>query len=159
MFLANSAYVQASVLWVTLTPLLFKFHSYATTRYGEAVAHMYVLHLLRLLAAKNRRLWTCPWSMTIQNSTIAHRIAICLIGICYVLLYHVARLSCSICSNGDVGKHSSHGCRPLETSHAAPEAKVDPIVYTPPALRPGCAGWYPEHGKAWENWGVPAYVP
>ncbi len=49
--------------------------------------------------------------------------------------------------------------RPLETSLAAPEARVDPMVYTPPALRKGAVGWYPEHGKAWENWGVPAHVP
>ncbi|CAL8472023.1 g11565 [Coccomyxa elongata] len=87
-FLANSAFVQASLLWVTLTPLLYKFHSYARARYGEAVAHM-----------------------------------------------------------------------PLETALAAPEARVAPMVYTPPSLRPGASGWYPEYGKAWENWGVPLYVP
>lgn len=39
-FLANSAYIQASLLWVTVTPVLYKFHSYARARYGEAVAHM-----------------------------------------------------------------------------------------------------------------------
>ena len=39
-FLANSAFIQASVLWVTLTPLLYSFHRYARGRWGEAVAHM-----------------------------------------------------------------------------------------------------------------------
>ncbi|EIE23620.1 hypothetical protein COCSUDRAFT_63147 [Coccomyxa subellipsoidea C-169] len=87
-FLANSAFVQASILWVTVTPLLYKFHSYARARYGEAVAHM-----------------------------------------------------------------------PLETALAAPEARVAPVVYTPASLRPGASGWYPEYGKAWENWGVPLYTP
>jgi hypothetical protein len=24
--------------------------------------------------------------------------------------------------------------------------------------RPGCVGWFPEYGKAWEHWGMPAYV-
>lgn len=47
----------------------------------------------------------------------------------------------------------------METALAAPEATVAPIVYTPPSLRPGARGWYPEYGKAWENWGVPLYVP
>ncbi len=27
-----------------------------------------------------------------------------------------------------------------------------------PLCRPGCAGWYPECGKAWENWGAPVYT-
>ena len=44
------------------------------------------------------------------------------------------------------------GCRPLETAHTAPQAKVDPHVYMPPQLREGAAGWYPEYGKPWENW-------
>ncbi len=39
-FLANSAFVQACVMWVTLMPLLFRFHHYARTRYGSAVSHM-----------------------------------------------------------------------------------------------------------------------
>lgn len=47
---------------------------------------------------------------------------------------------------------------PLETAALAPLANVPPDMYMPPALRPGCPGWYPEYGKAWENWGVPAYV-
>ena len=47
--------------------------------------------------------------------------------------------------------------RPLETAFDAPPAYVEPIVYTPPALRPGAAGWWPEYGKAWTNWMVPAY--
>ena len=43
-------------------------------------------------------------------------------------------------------------CRPLETAHTAPDARVDPTVYTPPQLRQGAFGWYPEYGKPWENW-------
>ena len=39
-FLANSAFIQTCVLWVTLIPLLYKFNRYAKTRYGAAVAHM-----------------------------------------------------------------------------------------------------------------------
>ena len=39
-FLANSAFTQACVMWVTLIPLLFRFHHYARTRYGSAVSHM-----------------------------------------------------------------------------------------------------------------------
>ena len=39
-FLANSAYIQACVMWVTLIPSLFKFNRYAKARYGEAVSHM-----------------------------------------------------------------------------------------------------------------------
>ena len=42
-FLANSAFTQACVMWVTLIPLLFKFNRYAKARYGEAVSHMYAL--------------------------------------------------------------------------------------------------------------------
>ncbi|KAG2489475.1 hypothetical protein HYH03_012111 [Edaphochlamys debaryana] len=36
-------------------------------------------------------------------------------------------------------------------------AAVDPLVYTPPALRPGAIGWYPEQGKVWEKHGVPRH--
>ncbi|CAK0783273.1 hypothetical protein CVIRNUC_006472 [Coccomyxa viridis] len=86
-FLANSAYIQACIMWVTLIPSLFKFNRYAKARYGEAVSHM-----------------------------------------------------------------------PLETAHTAPDARVDPTVYTPPQLRQGAFGWYPEYGKPWENWWLPAYV-
>lgn len=46
---------------------------------------------------------------------------------------------------------------PLEVAACAPEAYVDPVVYTPPALRQRCAGWYPGIGTAWENWGMPQY--
>ena len=47
---------------------------------------------------------------------------------------------------------------PLEAAAAAPRAEVEAIVYTPPALRPRCAGWWPEAGKAWEGWKAPLYV-
>ncbi|KAK9817083.1 hypothetical protein WJX72_009273 [[Myrmecia] bisecta] len=47
---------------------------------------------------------------------------------------------------------------PLEMATAAPHATVDPMIYTPPALRPGAYGWYPEYGKAWEYWGAPTYT-
>ena len=39
-FLANSAFTQACVMWVTLIPLLFRFHHYARARYGDAISHM-----------------------------------------------------------------------------------------------------------------------
>ncbi|KAL0050236.1 hypothetical protein WJX82_006955 [Trebouxia sp. C0006] len=84
--LSNSAFVQASILVATMTPIIYKFYRYCSIRYGHAVAHM-----------------------------------------------------------------------PLETAAAAPRADVDPLVYMPPALRPGAAGWYPEYGKAWEAWGAPTY--
>ncbi len=42
-FLANSAYIQACIMWVTLIPSLFKFNRYAKARYGEAVSHMCAL--------------------------------------------------------------------------------------------------------------------
>lgn len=60
---------------------------------------------------------------------------------------------------GIVGRPGKCMRRPLETALAAPEARVAPVVYTPASLRPGASGWYPEYGKAWENWGVPLYVP
>ena len=34
--LANSAFVQASLLWITLTPVIFKFNRYCKLRFGEA---------------------------------------------------------------------------------------------------------------------------
>lgn len=74
--LANSAYAQATVLWITMTPLLYKFNAYCEVRYGSAVRHM-----------------------------------------------------------------------PLETAAAAPPASIPAVVYMPPALRKGAAGWYPEFGK------------
>ena len=39
----------------------------------------------------------------------------------------------------------------------APRIHVDPQLYTPVPLRPGAAGWFPEHSKAWIGWGVPRY--
>ncbi|KAK9836955.1 hypothetical protein WJX81_002590 [Elliptochloris bilobata] len=84
--LANLAYVQASLMWITLTPIIFKFNRYCKLRFGEAVRNI-----------------------------------------------------------------------PLEVAACAPEAYVDPIIYTPPALRQRCAGWYPGIGTAWENWGMPQY--
>ena len=36
MLLANSAFVQASLLWITLTPIIFKFNRYCKLRFGEA---------------------------------------------------------------------------------------------------------------------------
>ncbi|BDA42899.1 probable CSC1-like protein ERD4 at C-terminar half [Coccomyxa sp. Obi] len=47
---------------------------------------------------------------------------------------------------------------PLLLAAGAPPATIDPAIYTAPALRPGCAGWYPEYNKAWEHWGMPAYA-
>eukprot|EP00198_Chlamydomonas_reinhardtii_P010247 XP_001699584.1 ERD4-related membrane protein [Chlamydomonas reinhardtii] len=35
--------------------------------------------------------------------------------------------------------------------------RVDPLVYMPPALRPGALGWYPEQGKVWEKYGIPKH--
>lgn len=48
--------------------------------------------------------------------------------------------------------HTKHV--PLESATSAPRASVDPAIYIPPALRHGCAAWYPEVGKAWEAWGA-----
>ena len=76
MLLANSAYAQATILWITMTPALYKFASYCEVRYGMAVRHM-----------------------------------------------------------------------PIETAAAAPPASIPAVVYMPPALRKGAAGWYPEFGK------------
>ncbi|KAK9864060.1 hypothetical protein WJX84_009179 [Apatococcus fuscideae] len=47
---------------------------------------------------------------------------------------------------------------PLETAANAPSAHIDPFIYMPPALRSRAQGWYPECGKAWETWGMPAYT-
>lgn len=47
---------------------------------------------------------------------------------------------------------------PLESAIGAPLATVDPLMYIPPALRHGCAGWYPEVGKAWEAWNAAVYT-
>lgn len=47
---------------------------------------------------------------------------------------------------------------PLEMAQMAPAAQVDPNVYLPPSLVPGCAGWHPEYMKAWVGWGAPAYT-
>jgi len=47
---------------------------------------------------------------------------------------------------------------PLEMANLAPPAVIDPKVYTPPALIPGCAGWHPEYNKAWEGWDAPRYT-
>ncbi|KXZ47357.1 hypothetical protein GPECTOR_36g8 [Gonium pectorale] len=47
---------------------------------------------------------------------------------------------------------------PLSLAMAAPPAAVDASVYLPPALREGAAGWYPESGKVWEQYGIPKYV-
>jgi len=74
--LANSAYAQATILWITMTPMLYKFNGYCEVRYGSAVRRM-----------------------------------------------------------------------PLETASTAPTASIPAVVYMPPALRKGAAGWYPEFGK------------
>eukprot|EP01025_Chloroclados_australasicus_P060634 TRINITY_DN7799_c1_g4_i1.p1 TRINITY_DN7799_c1_g4~~TRINITY_DN7799_c1_g4_i1.p1 ORF type:complete len:584 (+),score=30.17 TRINITY_DN7799_c1_g4_i1:939-2690(+) len=47
---------------------------------------------------------------------------------------------------------------PLEIANSATDAYIDPLIYTPPALRPQSAGWHPEVGKAWESWGMPMYT-
>jgi hypothetical protein len=52
--------------------------------------------------------------------------------------------------------HTKHV--PLESAVGAPRATVDPAMYIPPALRHGCAGWYPEVGKAWEAWDARVYT-
>lgn len=44
---------------------------------------------------------------------------------------------------------------PIATVREAPRCEVDPLLYTPPALRPGGKGWFPEHSKAWLGWGAP----
>ncbi len=39
-FLANAAYVQATLMWFLLTPFLFKFNRYCHQRFGKAVQRM-----------------------------------------------------------------------------------------------------------------------
>ncbi|KAK9822983.1 hypothetical protein WJX81_000456 [Elliptochloris bilobata] len=55
--------------------------------------------------------------------------------------------------------HSGETEAPLLLAATSPPATIDPALYMPPALRPRCAGYFPEVGKAWEHWGVPAYYP
>jgi hypothetical protein len=31
-------------------------------------------------------------------------------------------------------------------------------MYTPPCLRPGAVGWFPEQGKIWEKYGLPKFL-
>jgi hypothetical protein len=38
--LANAAYIQATLMWFVLTPFLYKFNRYCTTRFGKAVRNM-----------------------------------------------------------------------------------------------------------------------
>ncbi|PNH06577.1 hypothetical protein TSOC_007019 [Tetrabaena socialis] len=46
---------------------------------------------------------------------------------------------------------------PLTMVASEPPAWLDPLVYMPPALRPGAVGWYPEQGKVWEKYGIPKH--
>ena len=86
-FIVNQAYLQGSLLWMTLLPLIYHFATGVSARYGAAVERT-----------------------------------------------------------------------PLEAAASAPAARLDPIVYTAPALRRGAAGWSPEAGKVWEGWNAPLYV-
>lgn len=49
---------------------------------------------------------------------------------------------------------------PLQSAAAGPTiADIDELrrVYTPPPLRRGAIGWFPEWGKVWEKYGIPRY--
>ena len=52
-----------------------------------------------------------------------------------------------------------HGMRemPLLVAHMAPRARVPATVYVPPPLQANGFLWHPEHNKAWEFAGLPAY--
>ena len=45
----------------------------------------------------------------------------------------------------------------LEPASDKPWATIDGRAYLPPALKAGCAGWYPQSGRAWVGWGMPRY--
>ncbi|GIL51096.1 hypothetical protein Vafri_7150 [Volvox africanus] len=44
---------------------------------------------------------------------------------------------------------------PLEATVAAPYARVEPWVYTPPPLLTNLAGWHPDWSKCWMGWNMP----
>ncbi|EFJ49655.1 hypothetical protein VOLCADRAFT_104236 [Volvox carteri f. nagariensis] len=44
---------------------------------------------------------------------------------------------------------------PLEATVAAPPARVEPWVYTPPPLLSNLAGWHPDWSKCWMGWNMP----
>ncbi len=46
---------------------------------------------------------------------------------------------------------------PLTLVANEPRARVSPLVYLPPALRPGALGWHPQQGRVWEKYGIPRY--
>ncbi|EFJ41164.1 hypothetical protein VOLCADRAFT_98840 [Volvox carteri f. nagariensis] len=47
---------------------------------------------------------------------------------------------------------------PLSVVASEPRGvRLSPLVYMPPALRPGAVGWYPEQGKVWEKYGIPKH--
>lgn len=47
---------------------------------------------------------------------------------------------------------------PLWAVHNSGRAHVDPVMYTPPPLRPRAEGWHPEWGKCWQYWMIPRYT-
>ena len=53
------------------------------------------------------------------------------------------------------GQALSHAA--LEPASAQPHATIDGSVYLPPALKPGCVGWFPQGGRAWIGYGMPRY--
>ena len=68
--------------------------------------------------------------------------------------------------------HDAHKCvhvALLLSSTFVPVSSADWLVDTCALLRgvcegcatmcrPGCSGWHPEYGKAWEHWGMPRYT-
>jgi hypothetical protein len=77
-FLANSAFVQATLLWVTLTPALYRFHRKAKRRWGEAVAHMCALsgtHFLPTPASQSAVLHLTP---ALKRSAFRQSVHACL---------------------------------------------------------------------------------
>ena len=47
---------------------------------------------------------------------------------------------------------------PLQATLAAQPARVHPLTFVPPPLRPRAVGWYPEWGRVWEKYGVGRYA-
>ena len=47
---------------------------------------------------------------------------------------------------------------PLQATLAAQPARVHPLTFVPPPLRPRAVGWYPEWGLVWEKYGVGRYA-
>ena len=67
--LANSAFIQASLLWITLTPIIFKFNRYCKLRFGEARFTLHPLENQCALACTNQpSMCSCAGSQPSQQA-------------------------------------------------------------------------------------------